>query len=178
MVSRSSLIFYLCAFVVLPAAIAGCTGGNPPIDYPPPVPITVALPYVEAVQFPSEIHAGQPFTIEFELSCQQFPDALRSPARPFAPSDLGYGPNELEAFHYVWVVLHRDAMQINATEPLRTKVSFDIRGLSAGEHSVGFLAARTRGEGGMQIQVDRLTWLWLGRDQSVFGHGVPFTVLP
>jgi len=159
--------------------IQSCGGGgwvDPPEH--PIQPITVALPYVEAVHFPSEIHAWQPFTIEFELSCEQFPDALRSPARPFPGDDLAYEGNEREWYHFVGVVLLRDVTQINAAEPPHASVLFEIRGLSAGEHSVRFVSAQTRSEGGRQIQVDRLTWVWMGQDEWPFLHEVTFMVQP
>jgi hypothetical protein len=138
----------------------------------------VAIPYVEAVHFPAEIHARQSFTVEFELSCAQSPEALRSPARPFAPSDLTYDNDELEPFHYVAVVLYRDVTQINASDPPRSKITFDIMGLSPGPHSVSFFAARTRSEGGMQIQIERKTLYWLNQDPWPFRQEIPFTVLP
>jgi hypothetical protein len=160
--------------------IQGC-GGTGRTDHGeiyPPVPITVVLPYVESVDFSSEIHAGQPFTIVFELSCEQFPEALRSPARPFPNLDQMYVGYEQGSYHYVGVVLFRDPAQINATEPLRTKVRFDVIGLSAGEHILGFYAARTRSEGGMQIQVNKGSLAWLYADPVPYWQNVQFTVLP
>jgi hypothetical protein len=160
--------------------MAGCSrvAIAPLLQYPPQQPITVALPYVEAVHIPAEIHAGQPFAIEFELSCEQFPDALRTPARPFAPTDLAYDYSELYPSHFLSLVLYRDVSQIAAAQPLRTQVSFDISGLNAGEQNLSFGAARNRSEGGMQVLVDRSSWFPVGWSQAPFDHVITFTVLP
>jgi hypothetical protein len=160
--------------------IQSCRAGGGWVDPPfhPIQPFTVALPYVEAVHFPFEIHAWRPFTIELELSCAQFPDALRSPARPFPDRDLVYGGNEEEPDHFVGMLLYRDVTQINQAEPQRSRIVFDIRGLSAGQHSVSFVATRTRTQGGMLIQLDGLTWQWLGGDLGPIGYEILFTVLP
>jgi len=170
----------LFAFLLLACSLPGCFPGasNPPMHYPPPVPITVVLPYVESVHFPPEIHASQWFTIEFELSCQQFPDALRSPARPFPNLDqtyVGGGPGYYER---VGVALYRDPAQINTTAPVHSTVSFDVMGLEEGQHKLDYIAARTRSEGGMQIQVVKGSLCWLYADPVPFFQQVPFTVLP
>lgn len=177
--SRYRWILAICGAIAFTGPLPGCqSGSNPPGAYPPPVPITVALPYVEAVHFPSEVHAWQPFTIEFELSCAQYPDALRSLARPFAPSDLRYDNNELEPFHFVAVMLYRDVAQISEADPPLSKITFDIMGLSPGDHNISFFAARTRGEGGMQIQIEQTALYWLNQDPWPFRQEIPFTVLP
>jgi len=170
----------LFAILLLSCSLPGCFRGssNPPMYYPPPVPLTLALPYVEEVHFPSEIHAGQWFTIEFDLSCEQLPNALRSPARPFPNLDQTYVGYEQGSYHYVGVVLYRDPGQIDNTGPVHSTVKFDVMGLSAGDHILEFYAARSRSEGGMQFQVDKGSFIWLGGDPGPFFHQVPFTVLP
>jgi len=177
---KNDTLATLYGFLLLTCLIPGC-GGTSREDHGeiyPPVPITVVLPYVEAVHFPSEIHAGQPFTIEFDLSCEQFPNALRSPARPFPDLDQTYEGGEQGFYKFVGVVLYRDPAQVDTTGPEHSTVSFDIMGLGAGEHILEFIAARTRSEGGMQIQVNKGSLAWLYADPVPFWHSVPFTVLP
>ena len=154
----------------------GCGGGGVP-PLPPPQPITVALPYVEAVHVPAEIHAGQPFAIVFDLSCEQSPNALWTPSRPFAPDDLLFAPSSASP-HSICVVLYRDLAQINAEAPVASHVSFSIPGLSAGEHRLSYLTARTRQEGGLQMRVDRVTWMWLGQGPYPSSQYIELTVLP
>jgi hypothetical protein len=170
----------LCVFTLLTFLVPGCgsAGRGDHGELYPPVPMTMVLPYVEAVHFPSEIHAGRWFTVHLDLSCEQFPDALRSPARPFLNLDQTYVGGEPGYYERVGVVLYRDPAQIDTTGPVHSTVSFDVMGLKAGQHKLDYIAARTRSEGGMQIQVDKGSFIWLYRDPVPFFQQVPFTVLP
>jgi len=172
-----------CFLSSIAAALAvvftqGCAGGmgwiiSPP--GPPVQPITVAMPYVEAVHFPAEIHAGQPFAIEFDLSCVQFPNALRSPARPFPDVDLRY--NDSNGPVSLGVLPWRDITYADSGNPLTTTVSLPIHGLAAGVHRLSYYAAATREDGGKIVQMDRLS----GGPADTKGpetHDMTFRVLP
>jgi len=153
----------------------GCGVGTAPIVPYPLQRITVAMPYVEAVHFPMGIHAGQRFAIEFDLSCVQFPNALRSPARPFPDVDLRYddsnGPMAL--YLYLW----RDVTYADNGGPLTTTVSLPIEGLVAGVHRLSYTAAATREDGGKLVQINRYDGTPMEINQPEF-HELTFTVLP
>jgi len=133
------------------------------------------MPYVEAVHFPTEIHAGQPFAIEFDLSCVQFPNALRSPARPFPDVDLKYNDSNWPVS--LGVLLWRDVTYADGGGPLTTTVSFAVVGLAAGVHRLTYYAAATREDGGKIVQMDRFS----GAPAEGNGpetHDMTFRVLP
>jgi hypothetical protein len=118
-------------------------------------PINVALPFVETVHLPDQIHTGQPFTIEFKLSCAQNPDALRTPARPFPTVDLLRGSDSYG--RYVVIRLFRDLSQASASSPVTDTVPYSISPLEAGDYSLEYYSVPSREQGGMTIRMDKLT---------------------
>jgi hypothetical protein len=146
-------------------------------------PITVALPYVEAVHFPAEIHAGQAFDIQFDVSCMQNPNALRIPARPFSGSDLRYSMHSIGDSvvddYSIACILYRDLASVSSTNPIVSSVSFNVKGLSAGQHRLHFMSASTHDEGGRELSVNKRDWTWVGEEMTApYIHNQEFTVLP
>jgi hypothetical protein len=146
-------------------------------------PITIALPYVEAVNFPAEIHAGQAFDIQFQVSCVQNPDSLRIPARPFSGSDLRYTMHSVGDIvvndYSIACILYRDLAQVAISSPIVSSVSFNVKGLSAGQHRLHFMSASTHDEGGRELIVNKRDWTWVGVEMSApYIHNQEFTVLP
>lgn len=145
-------------------------------------PITIALPYVEGVHLPADIHAGQPFTVSFEMSCEQNPNALRTPARPFQ-DDISYGSQIISGVtvegYSVGFNLYRDMSQSDTSNAIVTTIEFDVQGLSAGQHKLLFTAARTRAEGGKEIIINKRDGSWKSEEKTVdYIHNQEFTVLP
>jgi hypothetical protein len=137
---------------------------------------TVALPFVEAVHVPAEIHAGQPFDVEFQLSCAQNPDALRSVARPFAPHDVVYG-NGPTGSKIIDICLYRDPASAGSSAALVTSVTFTIQGRPAGQYVIYYGSSLNREQGGMPIVVKMIGHTPANSSESQLGQQ-SFTVLP
>jgi hypothetical protein len=167
------------AFAVALLVLQGCntTGGPGPEPFVEILPIIVALPFVEAVHFPAEIHAWQPFTVEFELSCAQNPDALRTPARPF-DGDVPYYSYRIGERRDLTLNVYRDVSQISSSNPTISHVTFELHPLIAGQYKLSYYSALTREEGGRQVTADRLSGRLMGEDETLYRRHVDFTVLP
>jgi hypothetical protein len=178
-----TLIFIGCASLWLMASIAGCMASGGGTDkFPTPDPITVALPYVEAVHLPAEIRAGQPFSITVDLSSVMDPDALRYPAWPanqnhWTARDPVVEDGQTVYKYYAEFWPYRDLTQASATAPVQSSVTYTFDALPAGAHKLIYYSAPTQEQGGMGVRFDKLTHNQLDSIPSS-SKTMEFTVLP
>ena len=180
---KHTLIIGYFINLLLTGGICGCTalgGQSDPLQLPDP--ITVALPYVEAVHFPAEIHAGQAFSIIVDLSSAANPLALRSPERPFPLADHGsYAatfPGGIAEFYTVVIKPFRDPAQASNSLPVQASVTYDFDPIPAGEYTLRCYSAASREQGGMNITFDRQILDWGVYSPTDHYQTFAFTVLP
>jgi hypothetical protein len=132
--------------------IPGCnTDTVNPIDHTDQ-PITLGVPYVESVQLPAHITAGQPFSIEIKLSAQANPNALRGPAHPFPGYELAVGRENLltkdVSGSFVVCRPWRDPTHFSDAGQPVTSITYDIPALQAGPGEFRYWTTATREFGG------------------------------
>jgi hypothetical protein len=157
---KLNLILAYYMYIALLAGITGCESTGYGDWGPASDVITVALPYVEAVHIPSEIHTGQSFTITVDISCDSNPGAMRSPARPFPTADnrtSGHYSADGKLVYTTVIKPYRDLTQVSSSLPVVSSVVYDFESFPAGEHKLYYISALTRGQGGLSISYDRQT---------------------
>jgi hypothetical protein len=176
---KHTMLISCCVLLLLLTGFAACDTTTNTSPWGGPDLITVALPYVEAVHFPVEVHAGQPFVVTIDISSDLNPLALRSPARPFPTADFRggqyYTPGGLP---YSMVIKpFRDLTQASASLPVITSVTYDLDPIPAGTYKLYYLGAASREQGGVNIAFDRQTQSEM-IDASKYIKTLEFTVLP
>jgi hypothetical protein len=173
-----------CIPLLLMCGIAGCisSGASGTDKIYPPDPITVALPFVEAIHIPTEIHAGQPFTITVDFSSALNPTALRCPVWPpnrknWVARDLNVEGGQTVYKYYAEFWPYRDLTQASGNLPAQTSVAYNFEQLPAGVHTLRYFSAPSHEQGGMNIQFDRNTGSEIGFSPGT-GMSMEFTVLP
>jgi hypothetical protein len=152
-------IVYISLILLAAGNAAGCTASGGGTDkFPVPVLATVALPYVEAVHLPTEIHAGQAFTVTVDLSCDLNPAVLRSPAHPISRDhfiDSYYNITAQGRVDTYFAVIRplRDPAQMSNSLPVVTSIAYTFDALPAGVHTLYYLSSPTCEQGGMSVQV-------------------------
>jgi hypothetical protein len=167
----------LCGLALL-CVLTGCQGSlREQVDPGTPAPtVAVRVPFVEAVRFPTNIHAGDVFTIEMDISADQAPECLRTPEHPFP---------ELEIRHWIqppyagWLMVGpwRLADPVTGASPVSTihyRISFSDPGTYLWEYET----ADTRANGGVAAQLQRGELTSASRPASVVTRKAEFTVLP
>jgi hypothetical protein len=178
---RINTIYVCSVSLLLMASLAGCQAGDSHTDrVPVPDPINVALPFVEAVHIPAQIHAGQPFSITLDISCDLNPLALRSPERPFPAEDHWDGAqyNSTGGLEYSATLKpFRDLTQASDSLPVQASVTYDLGPFPTGGHKLFYLSAAAREQGGTIVHYDRQQH---GEMEDVSGYyrEVEFKVLP
>jgi hypothetical protein len=168
------------AILLLVLSAAGCDSSSYGSPMPGPDLITVSLPYVEAVHFPAEVHAGQPFAITLDISSDLNPLALHSPARPFPDTDLWAGGqyNTPGGIVYSTVIRpYRDLTQASSSLPVVASVTYELDHYPAGVQELYYYSAGSREQGGVNISYDRRTQAAY-EDISAYSKSIEFTVLP
>jgi hypothetical protein len=181
-----NFILVIASFVslLLIGNVAGClsSGVAETGRIAPPDLVTVALPFVEAIHVPAEIHAGQPFTISVDLSSKLNPAALRSPEHPFSRDHFkdSYSNVTSEGITYTYYAVirpFRDLTQVSSSLPVLASVNYSFDPFPPGVYTLHYLSAPVREEGGANVQVYRHSSdpynFPLGTDMSI-----KFTVLP
>jgi hypothetical protein len=168
---KHTWIITLFISLLVICGVAGCGTGHTD-RLPLPDLITVALPYVEAVHFPAKIHAGQPFSITLNMSCDMNPTALRSPELPLPALDHWIGEASASIKPY------RDLSQPSSSLPVQASVTYNFDPLPAGACTLYYLSATSKEQGGMNVTYDRRNQVVTGVDENTYYKTLQFTVLP
>lgn len=154
--AKASIKSIASAFALLSTLCSCMTSGPPDVELPA---IRAHLPYVESVDFPATISAGQTFNVTFRLSAAGKPEILgagigtissgnqkitESVTTPIVQDTL-LSPSPLDVLAAPYFAV------LDSYGPPAQEFPVEYPALTAGEHQVYVLSADSRAKGGLLL---------------------------
>lgn len=166
----------LCVLLLGSACSNKDTADIPPLTSGDSTLKDVAFPFVESVEFPATIKAGEPFTVRLHISAPLFPEAFYSPVglnRMGLTSHTNFVDGSVEGY-----VIDPHLAGVGTTAPPVDSISLNLNLLPAGDYKLWVYSADTPEHGGFTTKHKSLPSEYIAPHPWLVQREFPFTVVP